>query len=1051
MRGDRVRLVNGQPFRGLWDLRNTLQSVGPGQTLTFAVERPGASGLVRVNVRTEAYLGESPALADWLMALEIHIFTPLICLVLALVLAFLGDLDERGRVLSRVLIAFMAVYPAVGWSVALFPVALLFQIWAQGTIGYWLFRLGLVFPYAGGPGSRPTWLRQVVGFGVWGLLAIKAASEVCVFWWPLNAGPALAAASVFAGQALQVLNVLCAALFIANLASKALARQSVDGRRRLRILTVGSIIGLGPFTSLVVWGLITGQGLFHAVPLWTAEFSLLLMAIFPATLAYVVAVPRAMDLRVMLRQALYYSSAYRSLAVQRLLVLGAAFSWLAVALNRAGVSSEKRVLLILGALGVAAVAQEGLLKWLRVWLNRKYFRETYNLDSISGELRRVRDTDPARYLGGVLDLVEDVIPFRGGTVFCIQDGVLQPLRAKGMRPLSGVDAALVQNSLDESGHPVELCWREPRDWMHELTREQSASDTSQDLPEIMLPLRGSESVVGMLLFSSKKTDEPYTPTDKAALVTIGESAGLVLENLVLMSARDAETAHRERRRAEAQAADDASRAKSEFLARMSHELRTPLNAILGYSEMLVEEAEDTGQDQFAKDLGKIRSAGKHLLDLINSILDISKIEAGKVEVYAETIRIEQLVADVASMLSPLVAAKGNRLETTLHPAAGVMHTDAGKLRQILINLLSNASKFTERGTIALRCLRQDDGHVRFEVQDSGIGMTPAQMSKLFQPFQQADASISAKYGGTGLGLTICKKFCELLGGQISVDSVAGQGTTFSVLLPEHYGEMPSPGTTAAPASGAHGPLVLLIDDDLSVLDVFSRSLAKEGFRTALASDAKTGLQLARELSPDAILLDVMLGGADGMSVMAELQQGEHAPPVILMSSLDQSQKGIALGAEGFLVKPIDRHQLKQALEAVIPKANAFGRALVIDGQPKDRLMLRRLMQEQGWRVSESATGKEGLQILQREHLAVVLGDLLMPGRGGLQFLSEMRAQPGNSDIPVIVVADRRPAAENEGSAPNDAAPSKECAEQMVREVVTVLGRDTAERAKGAAV
>ena len=229
-------------------------------------------------------------------------------------------------------------------------------------------------------------------------------------------------------------------------------------------------------------------------------------------------------------------------------------------------------------------------------------------------------------------------------------------------------------------------------------------------------------------------------------------------------------------------ADEANQAKSRFLANMSHELRTPLNAIIGYSEMLVDEARDIEQETMATDLGRIHSSGKHLLGLINDVLDLSKVEAGRMDIVLDEVDVEQLVSEVSATVQPLLAKNHNVLETHVAFDSGVMLADGVKLRQILFNLLSNASKFTDNGTVRLSA-RRDDGLVTFEVSDTGMGMTPAQMAKLFQPFAQAESDTSRKFGGTGLGLAISRRFAELMGGTIDVSSVAGTGTTFVVTLP----------------------------------------------------------------------------------------------------------------------------------------------------------------------------------------------------------------------------------------------------------------------------
>jgi PAS domain S-box-containing protein len=373
-------------------------------------------------------------------------------------------------------------------------------------------------------------------------------------------------------------------------------------------------------------------------------------------------------------------------------------------------------------------------------------------------------------------------------------------------------------------------------------------------------------------------------------------------------------------------AEAANSAKSQFLASMSHELRTPLNAIIGYSEMLEEEAADSGQAAFVPDLQKIRAAGRHLLSLINDILDLSKIEAGKLELFLETFEVRATVTDVATTVAPLVEKNANRLEIRCADDVGRMHADLTRVRQVLLNLLSNACKFTQRGTIGLSAERERgaDGSewLVFQVRDSGIGMTPEQMAKLFEAFSQADASTSRHYGGTGLGLAITRRFCRMMGGEVTVASVAGQGSTFTVRLPASVGE-PRPETAAveapappAPPAGPVSGTLLVIDDDPEARALMRRFLGKEGFRIEEAPDGETGLRLARELRPDVITLDVLMPGMDGWAVLGALKGDPELAriPVVLATIVDEEHLGFALGASEYLTKPIDRERLIAVLE-----------------------------------------------------------------------------------------------------------------------------------------
>ena len=368
-------------------------------------------------------------------------------------------------------------------------------------------------------------------------------------------------------------------------------------------------------------------------------------------------------------------------------------------------------------------------------------------------------------------------------------------------------------------------------------------------------------------------------------------------------------------------AQEANRTKSAFLANMSHELRTPMNAIIGYSEMLLEEAEDTGEKWMQSDLQKILSSAKHLLQLINDILDLSKIEAGRMTIYLEQIDVAQTARDVAATVEPLVAKNGNTFELKCPTDAGVMRTDLTKLRQTLFNLLSNASKFTENGKIMLEISRGEDGMIRFAVSDTGIGMTPEQTGKLFTEFTQADASTTRKYGGTGLGLAISRKFCRMLGGDITVESRPGQGSTFTAILPHEAKESavlePSeqPTDEATLAEG-HRETLLVIDDDSSSRDLLRRILEKEGYTVLSASSGSEGLALARERKPDLITLDVMMPSMDGWAVLTSLKSDKVTAqiPVVMMTMVDDKPMGFALGADAYLTKPFDKTRLLGAID-----------------------------------------------------------------------------------------------------------------------------------------
>lgn len=462
-----------------------------------------------------------------------------------------------------------------------------------------------------------------------------------------------------------------------------------------------------------------------------------------------------------------------------------------------------------------------------------------------------------------------------------------------------------------------------------------------------------------------------------------------------------------------QAAEEANVAKSQFLANMSHELRTPLSAIIGYAEMLIEEADD-GADasDLANDIRKIESNARHLLGLINDVLDLSKVESGKMDLYAETFDVTDVVRDVAVTAQALADRKGNQLEVAIDGDVGTMHSDVTKLRQILLNLLSNATKFTQSGTITLHVARAQD-QLAFAVVDTGIGMTTEQLERLFQRFSQADASTTRQFGGTGLGLSLTKAFSEMLGGTVAVESVFGEGSTFTLSVPSTLVEhAPEPLADEPPLVSALGAIpaqtgerVLVIDDDPAQRELMTRFLAREGFVALTAADGPTGLALAKEMKPRAILLDVMMPGMDGWTVLTRLKADPDLAsiPVVMVTFVSERSLASSLGAADYVIKPVQWENFRIVMDRF--RADA-GDVLIVDDDEDARARIRQTLQRDGWTVSEASHGLEALEKVSAARPRVILLDLTMPVMDGFSFLDALRACPGAADIPVIVLSAR---------------------------------------------
>jgi adenylate cyclase len=458
---------------------------------------------------------------------------------------------------------------------------------------------------------------------------------------------------------------------------------------------------------------------------------------------------------------------------------------------------------------------------------------------------------------------------------------------------------------------------------------------------------------------------------------------------------------------------EATRTKSQFLANMSHELRTPLNAVIGIAEMLQEEAVDDELKDYVEPLERINKAGIHLLNLINEILDLSKIEAGRVEFESGNIEVDALVGEVSTMVQSLADQNSNQLVVDCADDAGAIHADPTRVRQVVFNLLSNACKFTENGNVSLTVWREagDAGEmINFEVADTGIGISEQQVSRLFQEFSQADASTTRKYGGTGLGLAISQRLCRLMGGDVTVESELGKGTTFTASIPV-YVEGSSfqdfdaaDGSHTAPASPTGGNLVLVIDDDPTVRDLMRRHLERDGVEVITAEGGVEGLRLARERRPSVITLDVLMPDMDGWRVLRELKADEDLAliPVVMVTMLDDKNKGYALGVSDYLNKPVSRDQLRSMVERFLTNA-AGAHVLVVEDDETARTMMRRILVGEGCLVSEAVNGRRALERISDERPDLILLDLMMPEMNGFEFLQELRASPETIDIPVIVV------------------------------------------------
>lgn len=466
-------------------------------------------------------------------------------------------------------------------------------------------------------------------------------------------------------------------------------------------------------------------------------------------------------------------------------------------------------------------------------------------------------------------------------------------------------------------------------------------------------------------------------TGKGDLSDVGRAFNAMAEKLDATMENAKEERHR---------ADKANRAKSGFLANMSHELRTPMNAIIGYSEMLLEDLED-GVELDSKgleaDLGKIHGAGKHLLGLINEVLDLSKVESGKMGVYNEQVDLKKIIEDVSSTVQPLVVKYDNTLKTVYHLEDSTVRTDVTKFRQILMNLLSNAAKFTRDGDITIeahRFMEQDTDMLSIAVIDSGIGMTSAQLDKVFEEFTQADDSTTREFGGTGLGLSICKKFAELMQGRIEVESTPGKGTRFTFMVPaiaedievEDSVTSEDGDTVSVEIEGL--AKVLVVDDDESSLEISKRILSRRGYAVITATSGAAGIELAQEQRPDIIVLDVIMPEMDGWQVLETLRGQEETRdiPIIMQSMLSERELGLSMGADEYLTKPVDKADLPNAVRKLLPTLNLDKGVLIIEEGSAITELIEENRGDETYEVRQTSDLGEANQWVSEREFGIIL-------------------------------------------------------------------------------
>ncbi|MGZ6672574.1 MAG: response regulator [Solirubrobacteraceae bacterium] len=508
---------------------------------------------------------------------------------------------------------------------------------------------------------------------------------------------------------------------------------------------------------------------------------------------------------------------------------------------------------------------------------------------------------------------------------------------------------------------------------------------------LAVPLTREDEIIGALVVR-RTTPGEFTPQTCGLLETLASQSAVAIHNARLFRELEVKTDQLE----------VASRHKSEFLASMSHELRTPLNAVIGFSDVLLERMFGELNERQEEYLRDIRSSGHHLLELINEILDLSKVEAGRMDLDLGPVALAEAIDHGLAMVRERAAKHGITVRRDIAGDIGMVWADELKLRQVLLNLLTNAVKFTPDGGSVEIAARVTDGEVEVSVSDTGIGIPEAERERIFEAFQRGGRTAPTGAEGTGLGLTLTRQIVELHGGRIWMTSTPGEGSTFAFVLPRHVGRRAAAGDAADDAPAG---TVVVIEDDRRSADLLTLYLEGAGYAVMVAGDGVDGLELVRRVEPTAVILDVRLPRLDGWDVLARLKADPATAslPVVIVSMIDERGRGFALGAAEYLVKPVDRERFLSALERYVPARTDRPTVVVIDDDPMDLDLVEAVLAPAGYSVLRAAGGEEGVALVAREQPAVVLLDLLMPGVDGFAVIERLRADPATVEVPIVVL------------------------------------------------
>jgi signal transduction histidine kinase/CheY-like chemotaxis protein len=518
---------------------------------------------------------------------------------------------------------------------------------------------------------------------------------------------------------------------------------------------------------------------------------------------------------------------------------------------------------------------------------------------------------------------------------------------------------------------------------------------------LAVPLRREHEIVGMLV-ARRRTPGEFGPETVELLETLASQSAVAIHNARVF--RELEEKTRE--------LEIAGRHKSEFLASMSHELRTPLNAVIGFSDVLLERMFGELNERQEEYVLDIRNSGRHLLELINEILDLSKIEAGRMELELGAVSLPALLEHGVAMVRERAVQHGIALELDVAPEVGTVRADEVKLKQVVVNLITNAVKFTpDGGSVSVRAEARGAEAI-VSVRDTGIGIPEEERERIFEAFQRGGRGARSSAEGTGLGLTLSRRILDLHRGRLWMESTVGVGSTFSFAVPRMAGEAPADVELVAPAvpvaeAEASG-CILVVEDDRRSADLLRVYLEDAGYGVAIARDGVEGLELAGSLAPTAVVLDVLLPRLNGWDVLARLKRDPTTAgiPVVVVSMLDERGAGFALGAAEYLVKPVEHDELLRAVTRCVAPPGNGRTVVVIDDDAVDLDLVEAALVPQGWSVVRAQGGEEGVEAVRRERPSVVLLDLLMPGIDGFEVVERLRGDPLVADVPIVVLTSK---------------------------------------------